>query len=101
MLGQMAVSFKLTKQMIGEVEVVGLSALIVAPAAVGKQALQMIESIASPKLVVGFVDDQFVAFYAASGWLIGKKHYDDEHPEGKWLVASDSLDESKFEGRMW
>jgi hypothetical protein len=98
MLGKVAVSFELTKQMVGGVEVVGLSNLCIDPADVGKNVLQMIESIASPKLVVGFVDDKSVGSYAASGWLTGKN---DDNPGGKWLVASDSLDESKFEGRLW
>ena len=55
----------------------------------------MIEAIASPKLVVGFADDTVVDFYRACDWVIGSQH------DGKWLVASDSIDESKFSGEIW
>jgi hypothetical protein len=91
------------KEKIGDVEVAGLSALWVDPKmkGIGRQALLMIENIASPHVVVGFADDNIVGFYKACDWLVGKKHCDDDNPQGKWLVASDSIDESKFEGRLW
>lgn len=103
MLGRISIGFKLTKQKIGEVDVAGLSSLFVDPkgGGVGRQALLLIENIASPLVVVGFTGDDAVEFYRKCDWLIGKKHYDEKNPQGKWLVASDSIDESKFEGRLW
>ena len=68
---------------------------------IGRQALLMIEALASPLVVVGFADDDVVDFYRSCDWLVGEKHYDDKNPQGKWIVASDSIDESKFEGRLW
>ena len=90
-------------QKVGEVDVAGLSSLFVDPkgGGVGRHVLLMIENITSPLVVVGFADDDIVGFYRACEWLIGMKHYDEKNPQGKWLVASDSIDESKFEGRLW
>jgi hypothetical protein len=101
--GRISISFKLSKEKIGEVDVMALSSLWVDPKerGVGRQALLMIEQLASPLVVVGFADDDTVGFYRACEWLVGSKHCDSMNPGGKWLVASDSIDESKFSGRLW
>lgn len=100
---RVSMSFVLEDKKIGDVTIAGLSNLWVDPkgSGIGRNALLLIENIASPRVVVGFVDDDVVGFYRACEWLIGRKHYDDKNPQGKWLVASDSIDESKFEGMLW
>ena len=96
-------SFTLEDKMIGDVKVAGLGGLWIDSKShdIRRQALLFIENIASPLAVVGFADDDAVGFYKACEWLVGGKHYDDAHPQGEWLVASDSIDESKFEGELW
>lgn len=103
MVGIVSLSFTLKKEFVGEVEVAGLSNFWVDPkgSGIGRQALLFIENVASPHVVVGFADDDVVGFYKKCDWLVGQKHYDDANPQGKWLVASDSVDESKFSGRLW
>lgn len=100
---KVSMSFVLEDKKIGDVTVAGLSSLWVDPkgSGIGRQTLLFIENIALPKVVVGFVDDSVVGFYRECEWLVGGKHCDEDNPQGKWLVASDSIDESKFEGRLW
>ena len=101
--GRISIGFMLMKEKLGEVEVMGLSSFWVDPKkrGVGRETLKLIENLASPLVVVGFAEDNVVDFYRTCEWLVGSKHYDEKTPQGKWLVASDSVDESKFSGRMW
>ena len=39
--------------------------------------------------------DDVVDFYRSCDWLVGSMH------KGKYIVASDSIDESKFDGEIW
>jgi len=97
MQSRVNMSFLLLDKKIGNVDVTGLAEFWVDPKnkGIGRKALQMIEAIASPKLVVGFADDAVVGFYRACDWVVGSQH------DGKWIVASDSIDESKFSGEIW
>ena len=90
-------SFVLSEQKIGTVDVIGLAEFWVDPKnnGIGRKGLLFIEAVASPKLVVGFADDSVVGFYKACDWVIGSKI------NGKWLVASEPIDDSKFEGKIW
>jgi len=61
----------------------------------GKKGIQLIESVASPKAVVGFADPDDISFFIDCDWVTGDV-YDD-----KVLVASESIDEDKFNGNIW
>jgi len=62
---------------------------------IGKRAIMMVESIASPKIVVGFAEPDAVSFFLECGWISGDIY------DGKILVASDAVDEDKFDGNIW
>ena len=91
------VSFVLSDQKVGEEDVTGLSEFWVDPTGfgIGRKALSMIESTASPNIVVGFATDATVGFYKACEWFVGSSIND------KYLVASEPIDDSKFEGKIW
>lgn len=90
--GQISLSFKLEKRTIGEVEVAWISGLWVDPKGkgIGRHALLFIESIASPLVVVGLASEDVAEFYRACDWVVGGVR------NGKRIVASDSIDESKI-----
>jgi len=91
------VSFELVDKKIGDEDVAGLVSLVIDPKSIdlGKRMIQLIESIASPKVVVGFAEPDDISFFVDCDWLNGGI-YDD-----KVLVASESIDEDKFDGNIW
>ena len=95
--GRVSISFLLLEKKIGDVGVIGLSEFWVDPrrAGIGRAALQMIEALGSPKVIVGFAGEETVDFYRSCDWLVGSMH------KGKYIVASDSIDESKFDDEIW
>ncbi len=94
---KVTISFDLIDKKIGDDNVAGLVALAFDPPAnaIVKKTLMMIESMADPKPVVGFVDANSINLFKACDWLIGGT-YGDQH-----LVASDAVDEEKFDGKVW
>lgn len=91
------ISFELIDKKIGDEDVAGLVGIDFDLTDVDhvRSVLLMIESIASPKIVIGFADASSSAIFEACGWLVGRA-YEDQH-----LVASDAIDESKFDGNIW
>ena len=97
MLGTITVGFKLLDKKVGKVKVAGLSELGVYPhgEGVGRRALLFVEAIADPLPVVGFAEDNVLGFYESCSWYVGRKI------DGKFLVSSEPVDDSKFEGGIW
>jgi hypothetical protein len=91
------ITFTLVDKKIGDEDVAGLVDFSFEPSSVdvGKKAIQMIESIASPKVVVAFTDPKDIMFFVECDWANGEVY------DGQILVASDVIDESKFDGNIW
>lgn len=91
------ISFELIDKKIGSEEVAGLAALSFDPEdlEMGRRALQLVESTASPKLVVGFCDPDDIGFFIECDWINGGVY------NGKVLVASGSISEEDFDGNIW
>lgn len=97
MLGSITVGFKLLNRKVGDVDVAGLAEFGVYPhgEGVGRKALAFVESIADPLPVVGFAEPGVLGFYENCGWCIGRLI------DGKYLVASEPIDDKKFTGSIW
>lgn len=91
------ISFELVDKKIGEEEVSGLVDFSFDPAEddIGKRVIQMIESAADSKVVVGFADPDDVLFFIECDWINGGIY------DGKVLVASESISEEGFDGNIW
>ena len=94
---QYSLFFKLEKRKVGVLDVLGLKDLIVGPRGkgVGRQGLLFIEAVASPDVVVCFVDAKTVPFFEKCGWYIGNVF------DGKYLVASEPIDDNRHSGEVW
>ena len=95
MIGSVTVGFKLLQKKIGKMDVAGLSNFAVYPQETGRKAIQFIESVADPLPVVGFVEKDLISFYQDCNWYIGRLI------AGKFIVASEPIDDSKFTGDIW
>jgi len=94
---QYSLFFKLNKHKIGDADVLGLTDLIVGPRGkgVGRQGLLFIEAVASPEIVACFVEPKLVPFFEKCGWYIGTVF------DGKYLVASEPINDSRHSGEIW
>jgi len=99
---KICIGFDLTDQKIGKEDVAGLSNFWIDPKekGIGRKTLLLVESIASPKIVVGFAGASTVGFYKACDWCIGPS-FDDSTFGSKWLVASEPIDLENFDGNIW
>ena len=89
------IKFELIDEKIGNEDVAGVVGLDLNPSEILKPVLQMIEAIASPKVAVLFVDPDILDLFNNCDWLIGGEY------DGQILVASDTIDEDKFDGNVW
>ena len=91
------ISFELVDKKIGDEDVAGLVSLDADSKNddLRKKIIQMIESIADPKIVVGFADPNDILFFTDCDWVCGGVY------DGKVLVASEPISEENFDGNIW
>lgn len=91
------ISFELVDKKIGSEDVAGLVSLDTDPKSndLRKRVIQMIESIANPKVVVGFADPNDILFFIDCDWVTGGVY------DGMVLVASEPINEENFDGNIW
>lgn len=91
------ISFKLLDKKIGDEEVAGLNNLWISSMDenVKRRAIEMAVGLATPKIVVGFANEDEIQFFIDCNWFVGGSH------QGKTLVASDGINDAKFTGNIW
>ena len=97
MRGRASIGFVLSDKKLGNEDVVGLSDFWVNPTkqGLGRRTLAMIEVLGEDKVVVAFADPTQVEFFEKCEWFIGPM------VDGKYLVASESVNVKGFGGEIW